>query len=158
MCKTLVEILCELSSIVTDNAFGSEKSTARRNIVRYCCRPRTDFTTQSIGSIAPAATLLIKHRVLSKESLSLYASFSKGRHGSDVRFIMILNSARCIKKKTHSKFGFFQRHHRPLSHSKLLLLWHMPDRPGENQIKVTNVPAGSQIVFCRKQVTAPPPY
>ena len=98
----MVEILCELPSIVTDNACGSEKSITRRNVVRYCCRPRTDFTTQSIGSVGSATTLRIKQRVLSKESLSLGASFSKGRHGSDVQFRKILNSARCIFKRNTS--------------------------------------------------------
>jgi hypothetical protein len=87
----MVEILCELSSIVTDNASGPEKSIARRNFVRYCCRPRTDFTAQSVGSVGSATTLPIKQRVLSKESSSLDASFSKDSHGSDVKFITILN-------------------------------------------------------------------
>jgi len=102
-CAYLVEFLCELSSIVADNASGPEKSIARRNVVRYCCGPRTDFTTQSIASGGSATTLCIKHRVLSKEPLSLDASFSKGRHGSDVQFITILNSARCIFKRNSSK-------------------------------------------------------
>lgn len=103
LCKTLVEILCELSSIVTDNASGSEKSTARRNIVLYCCRPRTDFTTHSIGSVASATAWRIKHRVLLKESLSLDASIPESRHGSDVQFITILNSAQCILKRNTPK-------------------------------------------------------
>jgi len=37
-----------------------------------------------------------------------------------------------------------------------VVLWHMPEGPGENQIKVTNVPAGRRTVFYRKQ--APPSY
>lgn len=102
LCKKLVEILSELSSTVTDNASGSEKSIARCKVVRYCCRPRTDFTTLSTGSVGSATTLHIKHRVLSKESFSLDASFCKCSHGSDVQFITILNSARCIFKRNAS--------------------------------------------------------
>jgi hypothetical protein len=102
LCRKLLEILSQLSSIVMDNASGSEKSIARCEVVRYCCRPRTDFTTQSIESVGSATTLRIKHRVLSKESFSLDASFSKCSHGSDVQFITILNSARCIFKRDTS--------------------------------------------------------
>jgi len=39
-----------------------------------------------------------------------------------------------------------------------VLLWHMPEGPEENQIKVTNVPASTRTVFYRKQVRAPPLY
>ena len=160
--QNLVEILCELSSIVTDNASGSEKSIARRNVVRYCCRPRKEFTTHLIGSVGFATTLRIKHRVLSKESLALEESFSKGRRGSDVQFITILNSARCIfKRKTSNDLtslsgttaqchiqniqwsDFSQRHHCPMSHSKLF-------SPFVNITTMSDEPAISNISPCER--------
>ena len=52
--------------------------------------------------VGSATTLRIKHRILSKQSLSPDASFSKGRHGSDVQFITIVNSVRCILKRNTS--------------------------------------------------------
>ena len=39
-----------------------------------------------------------------------------------------------------------------------VLLWHTPEGPEKNQIKVTKVPAGTRTVFYRKQVKAPPLY
>jgi hypothetical protein len=39
-----------------------------------------------------------------------------------------------------------------------VLLWHMPEGPAENQIKVTNIPTDTRTVFYRKQVRAPPLY
>jgi len=39
-----------------------------------------------------------------------------------------------------------------------VMLWHMPEGPEENQIKVTNVPAETRIVFYRKKIRAPQLY